>query len=412
MQISKIALAAVAAVAFAGQAQAATAFLTGASATSVNYVKALKGLCGGTFTVYKEATGNTSLGNFFTAKCSQNFANIPGTDAVAFNVSGGSYSAVQNSTLGTGTKFVQALSGTPVAGAGALAGINVVAGITATGTIKSQGGFMDVEPAAFDSSLLDPFGGVEGLADKVAGASFYQAFGVAVSRDLYAALQTKQGLTAAGCTADTLTPACQPTVSRAQYASIASISTNSAKLDINSLFGVPAGKLTLCRRVSTSGTQAASNQFFLNNLTGNGPNAGAEFPADAATYGPGVLATFEVKEGSGTSNARDCLNATGYGIGVLSLENVPAASTGYRFVKLNRVEGFDAANSSQATGINGEYEFAFQSFKFTAGGAGTSAVIDAIDAELTILGATNGLWGAGESQFGRNGNNANVITKQ
>lgn len=412
MQISKIALAAVAAVAFAGQAQAATAFLTGASATSVNYVKALKGLCGGTFTVYKESTGNTSLGNFFTAKCSQNFANVPGTDAVAFNVSGGSYSAVQNSTLGTGTKFVQTLSGTPVAGAGALAGINVVAGITATGTIKSQGGFMDVEPAAFEPSLLDPFGGVEGLADKVAGASFYQAFGVAVSRDLYAALQTKQGLTAAGCTADTLTPACQPTVSRAQYASIASISTNSAKLDINSLFGVPAGKLTLCRRVSTSGTQAASNQFFLNNLTGNGPNAGAEFPADAATYGPGVLATFEVKEGSGTSNARDCLNATGYGIGVLSLENVPAASTGYRFVKLNRVEGFDAANSSQATGINGEYEFAYQSFKFTAAGAGTSAVIDAIDAELTILGATNGLWGAGESQFGRNGNNANVITKQ
>ena len=122
-----------------GQAQAATAFLTGASATSVNYVKALKGLCGGTFTVYKESTGNTSLGNFFTAKCSQNFANVPGTDAVAFNVSGGSYSAVQNSTLGTGTKFVQTLSGTPVAGAGALAGINVVAGITATGTIKSQG---------------------------------------------------------------------------------------------------------------------------------------------------------------------------------------------------------------------------------------------------------------------------------
>lgn len=411
MQISKIALAAVAAVAFAGQAQAATTFLTGASATSVNYVKALKTLCGGTFTVYKETTGNTSLGNFFTAKCSQNFANTPGVDAVAFNVAGGSYSAVQNSTLGTtGVKFVQALSGTAVAGSGALAGINVVAGITATGTVKSAGGFMDVEPAAFDASLLDPFGGVEGLADKVASASFSQAFGVAVSRDLYAALQTKQGLS--GCTADTLTPACQPTVSRAQYASIATSSFNSAKSDINSLFGVPAGKLTLCRRVSTSGTQAASNQFFLNNLTGNGPNFGAEVPADAATYGPGALPTFEVKEGSGTSNARDCLNAAGYGIGVLSLENVPAASTGYRFVKLNRVEGFDAANSSQATGMNGEYEFAYQSFKFTAAGAGSNAVIDAIDAELTVLGTTNGLWGAGESQFSRNGNNANVITKQ
>lgn len=414
MQISKIALAAVAAVAFAGQAQAATTFLTGASATSINYVKALKALCGGSFTVYKEATGTTSLGNFFTAKCSQNFTGLSGTDAVAFNVAGGSYTAVLNSTLGTGgVKFVTALSGTPVAGTGALAGINLVSGITAAGSIQSAGGFMDVEPAAFDPALVEPFGGVEGLADKVSGANFYQAFGVAVSKDLYAALQTAQGLTAAGCTADTLTPACQPTVSRAQYASIASATFNSAKSSINSLFGVPAGKLTLCRRASTSGTQGASNQFFLNNLTGNGPNAGLEAPADAATYGPGVLATFEVVEGAGTGNARDCLNAAGYGIGVLSLENVPAATTGYRFVKLNRVEGFDAANASKGTALKGEYEFVFQSFKFTAAGAGNNAVIEAIDAELTTIGSSvNGLWGASESQFSRNGNNANVITKQ
>lgn len=414
MQVSKIALAALAAVAFAGQAQAATTYLTGASATSINYVKALKALCGGTYTVYKEATGTSSLGNFFTAKCSKDFTGLSGTDAVAFNVAGGSYTAVLNSTLGTaGVKFVTALSGTPVAGTGALAGINVVAGIAAAGSTQSAGGFMDVEPAAFDPALVEPFGGVEGLADKVAGANFYQAFGVAVSKDLYAALQTAQGLTAAGCTADTLTPACQPTVSRAQYASIASATFNSAKSDVNSLFGVPAGKLTLCRRASTSGTQGASNQFFLNNLTGNGPNAGLEPVADAATYGPGALATFEVKEGAGTSDARNCLNAAGYGIGVLSLENVPAATTGYRFVKLNRVEGFDAANASKATAINGEYEFAYQSFKFTAAGAGSNAVIEAIDAELTTIGASvNGLWGAAESQFGRNSNNANVITKQ
>ena len=412
MQFSKIALAAVAAVAFAGQAQAATTFMTGASATSLNYVKALQTLCGGTFTVYKETTSTSSLGNFFTAKCSQDFTGLSGVDAVAFNVAGGSYTAVLNSTLGTGgVKFVTALSGTPVAGTGALAGINLVRGITAAGAIQSVGGFMDVEPGAFDPALVEPFGGVEGLADKVAGANFYQAFGVAVSRDLYAALQAAQGLTPA-CDADNLTPACQPTVSRAQYASIAAATFNSAKTSVNSLFGVPAGKLTLCRRASTSGTQGASNQFFLNNLTGNGPNAGLEAPADAATYGPGVLATFEVMEGAGTGNARDCLNAAGYGIGVLSLENVPAASTGYRYVKLNRVEGFDATTASKGTAINGEYEFAYQSFKFTADGAGTNDVIEAIDAQLTDLGAANGLWGAGQSQFGRNGNNANVVTKQ
>lgn len=410
MQFTKIALAVVATAAIAGQAQAATSYLTGASATSVNYVKALQSLCSGSFAVFKETTGTSSLGNFFTAKCSANFDGLD-VDAVAFEVSGGSYTAVQRS-LGAGLTFVETFTATPVAGTGALAGINVAPGVARSGTVhQSEGGFMDVEPAAFDAALLAPFGGVDALADKVGGASFSQAFGVAVSRDLYAALQTAQGLT--GCTADTLTPACQPTVSRAQYASIASGSFNSAKSSINGLFGVPAGKLTLCRRASTSGTQAASNQFFLNNLTGTGPNGGVESVADAATYGPGALATFEVKEGAGTSNARDCLNAAGYGIGVLSLENVPAASTGYRFVKLNRVEGFDAAHASKGTALAGEYEFAFQSFKFTAAGAGTSAVIEAIDSQLSTIGSSvNGLWGSAESQFGRNGNNANVITKQ
>lgn len=411
MQFTKIALAVVATAAIAGQAQAATSYLTGASATSLNYVKALQSMCSGSFAVFKESTGTTSLGNFFTAKCSQNFDGLD-VDAVAFEVSGGSYTAVQRS-LGTGLTFVENFTATPVAGTQALAGINVAPGVARSTTPQqSEGGFMDVEPAAFDAALLAPFGGVDALADKVGGANFSQAFGVAVSRDLYAALQTAQGLSA-NCTADNLTPACQPTVSRAQYASIAASAFNSAKQNINSLFGVPPGKLTLCRRASTSGTQAASNQFFLNNLTGNGPNAGLEVPADSATYGPGALATFEVKEGAGTSNARDCLNAAGYGIGVLSLENVPAATTGYRFVKLNRVEGFDAATASKGTALAGEYEFAFQSFKFTAAGAGSSAVIEAIDSQLSTIGATvNGLWGSADSQFGRNGNNANVITKQ
>ncbi|WP_290902695.1 hypothetical protein [Aquabacterium sp.] len=417
MKFTKIALAVVATAAIAGQAQAATTFLSGASATSINYVKSLQSLCGGTFAVFKETAGVASLGNFFTAKCSQDFNDLAGVDAVAFNVSGGSYTAILNSSVlptNAGLKFVQTFTATPVLVTDAtspLKDLLVAPGVTATGSIQTEGGFLDIEPAAFDASLLAPYGGVEGLADKIGFANFSQAFGVAVSNSLYTALQAAQGLT--GCGANDLTPACQPTVSRAQYASIATSSFNSAKTSINSLFGVPAGKLTLCRRASTSGTQAASNQFFLNNLTGNGPNAGAEVPADAANYGPtnGIAATFEVKEGAGTSNARDCLNAAGYGIGVLSLENVPAATTGYRFVKLNRVEGFDAAKASKDTAIKGEYEFAFQATKFSVSGAGTNAVIEAIDAGLTSI-SVNGLWGSADSQFGRNGNNANVITKQ
>lgn len=96
MTFTKIALAAVATLAIAAQAQAATVNLTGASATSIAYVKALKGLCGGTFTVYKTDATTTALGNFFTAKCSSNFSGLSNAggvavDAVAFNVSGGSF---------------------------------------------------------------------------------------------------------------------------------------------------------------------------------------------------------------------------------------------------------------------------------------------------------------------------------
>lgn len=428
MKFTKIALAVVATAAVAGQAQAATAYLSGASATSVNYVKALQKLCtnaSGTFVVYKNATGTTALGNFYTAKCSADFDGLSGIDAVAFNVSGGSFTAIQNSSLlpsNAGLPFVQNLTGTPVAGTGVLAGISLVPGIATSGTpVQTEGGFLDIEPAAFQSSLLTPYGGVDGLADKVGFASYSQAFGVAVSPSLYTALQTAQGITVPGG-ADATLPVYQPTISRAQYASIASGSSNTAKKNINSLFGVPAGKLTLCRRASSSGTQAASNQFFLNNLTGNGPNGGLEAPASVVNYGPtnSIVGTFEVIEASSTTNAVACLNGTGYRIGVLSLENIPAAGTTYRFVKLNRVEGYDqsgtgaAFKASKATAVNGEYEFAYQGVKFSVAGAGNSAVIEAIDAELaTNLGETvNGLWGSSESKFGRNGNNANVITKE
>jgi hypothetical protein len=414
MKFSKIALAAVAATAFAGQAQAATTFLTGASATSNNYVFALKSLCSGSFVVHKTTTATDSLGNFFTAKCSQDFDGLTGVDAVAFNVAGGSYTAVQAS-LGAGVAFVQNTSGTTtVPGTTTLAGVNLVTGVaTSGGNVQSVGGFLDIEPAAFDADLLAPFGGAEALVDKTEGAQFFQAFGVAVSNSLYTALQTAQGLT--GCTANSLTPACQPTVSKAQYATIASGSFNSAKTNINGLFGVPQAKLTLCRRAATSGTQASSNQFFLNTFVGQGPNFGASLPATTAGYpasGAEATPTFEVQEGAGTGDARNCLNAPGYGIGVLSLENKPSATSGYRFVKLNRVEGYDNAAASKGTAVAGEYEFQFQGAKFTAAGAQSNPVIEAIDAALANIGPTVfGLWGSAESEFTRGGLNTNSLVK-
>jgi len=424
MKFTKIALAAVATIAFVGSAQAGTRYLTGASATSLNITKALVGLCTdatGTATVYKQDTTTTALGNFFTVKCSVDFSGLSGTDAVALNIDGGSFTAVDASTGGVGVKFVPTTGGTAVAGTSNLAGIALRTGVTAVGTQVSEGGFMDIEPAAFGSALIDGFGGAESLAPNLAASTFNQGFGVAVSKKLYQDMQTAQGINAATCAgaADERAPACQPTISRAQYATIVSSDFNEPKTAGAAFLGSAAGKLTLCRRVDTSGTQAASNQYFLNNLTGGTPSVGgASLPANSSGYpltGVDALATFGVSEGSTTGNARTCLSSTTTAsIGVLSLENTPAVTDNYRFVKISRVEGFDVTgtNRSKATAKSGEYDFVFNSMKYTAAGAGSSDVIEAIDAKLNDLTTNTGLFGSTESAYNRGGNNANVITKK
>lgn len=383
-----------------GPAQAVTAYLTGSSSLANAYIRALRNLCGGNFVVYKNDSGVSRSGDIFTAKCSQTFSGVSGIDAVAFNVEAGSFSAIESSTRGVGARrfFITEFVGQPEAGVGDLSGLNVVPGANYRATpVASEGGFMDMEPAAFDPKLIEPYGGVEGLADGVASSSSQQVFGVAVSKDLYDALQAAQGIPS-NCGSF---EACQPTISRAQYASIVSMTANSAKFSINSLLGVPQGKLTLCRRTNKSGAQAASNQYFLNFMTGNGPNGGADMPADAATYGSGVLPSFEVVEARSTSIAMNCLNLPGYRIGIISLVR-PYYYGSVRYVRLNRVPVLGNLDYS-ATARSGEYDFVYRVFKFTAAGAGTSAVIEAIDQTMTDLasGQNSSLGGALISTAGR-----------
>jgi hypothetical protein len=421
MQFNKIALAALATVAFVGQANALTAtaprYLTGASATALNVTRALQALCvdAGATNKLKLFTkdGNlTKTGNFFTVQCQNaagtatvKFAGV-NADTVAINVDGGSFTAVDNSTTGgNAATFVTPTATTFSTGTGNLAFLGAgVAVVTTTESKVSEGGFMDVEPAAF-GGLVDAYGDLSG---NFTNASFYQGFGVAVSKGLFSALQSAQGITVTTGAADLL-PANQPTISRAQYASIVTGLENQPKTDVKAFFNLAnAGKLTLCRRVATSGTQAASNQYFLNTLTGNGPNFGAGTPADV---GYTETAAFKVVENATSGNARTCLgSATAYNIGVLSLENAPAATDTYRFVKLGRVEGADGV-LNKATILSGEYDFVFNSFKFSAAGNGNSDLIEAIDAKLGAdLGANAGLVGT-EYTFSRQGNNANVLSK-
>ena len=371
MQFTKIALAA-AVTLVAAQAQAATVYLAGASATAANYRSALTSLCSGTATTYT----NTSDSNKFAVKCSVNFNGIPGVDAVSFNVSGGSFTAITTSAGNATDVFVDVAATNP--------------NTALTAPRKSEGGFLDIDAAAFPASELANAG--LSAAPATQAAAFSQVFGVAVSPDLYTALQTAQGLT--GCGIDSLSAACQPSISKAQYTSIVSESFNTAKQEINTILGVGnnGDLLTVCRRVSTSGTQASSNQYFLNAyIGGDGAAAGALAPAGLPDYSPANtgLTSFDVQEGAGTGNARTCLSNAGYALGVLSLENAVDLTTRaggqradrkFRFVKINGVAAYDGANNT-ATAKAGQYDFWFTSQKYGHTANGT-AVVNAIDAKL------------------------------
>lgn len=370
MKFTKIALAA-AVTLVAAQAQAATVYLAGASATSANYRSALTSLCSGTATTFT----NTSDSNKFAVKCSVNFTGIPGVDAVSFNVSGGSFTAITTSVGNATDVFVDVAAANP--------------NTALTAPRKSEGGFLDIDAAAFPSAELVNAG--LSAAPATQAAAFSQVFAVAVSPDLYTALQAAQGLTVG---LDNVTAANQPSITKAQYTSIVSDSFNTAKQEINTILGVGTNGdlLTVCRRVSTSGTQASSNQYFLNAFVGgDGAAGGALIPADAANYASANsgLTSYDVQEGAGTSNARTCLSNPGYAVGVLSLENAfdlttrsggQRADRKFRYVKINGVAAYDGANNT-ATAKAGTYDFWFTSQKFGATPNGT-AVVNAIDAKL------------------------------
>lgn len=400
MKFTKIALAA-AVTLVAAQAQAATVYLAGASATQANYRSALVSLCSGTATtIISTADTNKSA-----VKCSVDFTGLPGVNAVAISVNGGSFTAVTTSVGNATETFVNVADNT---------------GNTLTAPRQSEGGFLDIDAAAFPASEYIAFGVTSAPATQP--AAFSQVFGVAVSPALYTALQAAQGLPAS-CGIDSLTAACQPSITKAQYTSIVSDSFNTAKQDVNAILGVGAAgdKLTVCRRVSTSGTQASSNQYFLNAFVGgDGAAAGALSPADQATYGAGSgLDSYEVQEGSGTGNARTCLSAAGYALGVLSLENYPDLTTRtpvradrkFRYVKINGVAAYDGNEAtpgkSTASAKAGKYDFWFTSQKF-ASTANGQAVVDAIDAKLGTV-DLNGLFGNGLSAAKRTSNTSPVF---
>ena len=233
------------------------------------------------------------------------------------------------------------------------------------------GGFSDVEAALWGYDVTSY--GTE------TAINVQQTFGVVVTTKLYRALQVAQGIyldTNAADTADSAySPANAPNLTSAQYAAIAK-SGGGYQTDWSPILGSTAGtgkNVYLVRRTGTSGTQASSNAFFMNNPCASGAPSGQLTAAALAQ----TTASFIVTEASGTSSVKSGLVAINnhasqnFGLGVVSLENLPAPE--YKFVKIDGVhpEAGDTTYA-RATSMDGSYKFVMEMVSFvSAAAAGT-----------------------------------------
>jgi hypothetical protein len=222
---------------------------------------------------------------------------------------------------------------------------------------QSAGGFSDVEAALFqdvlDSTSFNNPGVKSNLV--VTSTSIAQSFGVVVSRSLYAALQSAQGLTASGCTADNITPACQPNITRSQYASLVAGQSAGSIADwgVLGLGSAPDGKVRIARRDKFSGTQASSNNFFL----GRRCSVGGLDPAGAGDSTSTLIVTESVTTGNALTTLSDASN---WAIGVVSLENKATAGSyagggKWRYLKLDGVAISDDTNTAEGSVGNGKH---------------------------------------------------------
>lgn len=342
-------------------------FVSGASALSASFGNVVAAMCdtAGGGVVTENSCGSAGR----VVRCTKGKSDS-GFSGVAFAVS-------KRDTDGSFAGVGNVINGTPITGWCDTTGENTTtaiapdAGLTDVDTnvwvgMAKTGALSETVPEATGVSLNGGFAG--------------QGFGVMASEGLYQAMQTVQkaaGRLPSTCIVGDFTPgACQPSISKEEYAATV--------VDGNLAYVLPstvpvAGYVSplsgttdpvhICRRVETSGTQAASNVYFLNNSCGNAdPTKGAQPPRKVDftggtavvlnTTAHGVAGNFEdfggagvftVFEGSGTGDARNCLSrrslgnnpanvadgAGTYAVGVVSLENSPA--TGRRFLKIDGV---------------------------------------------------------------------------
>lgn len=229
-----------------------------------------------------------------------------------------------------------------------------------------DGGVSDEEPAVFlapvnmPATILTDAGAVAPTAftnadfDSTPKTLFQTGFGLFVSAPLYTALQTAQSTTG--------TPNF-PSVVASSMLRLGFVSSTLGWKALN--VANPTNQVNICRRDIGSGTQAASNIFFLQNpLNGTvtvspllNSNSSSGLTTNSLANIANTAGKLFVFEAASTGQVKDCLNAantaSAYAIGVMSLENGSAA--GYKLVNI------DGAVASRDSFKAGNYGFFMES---------------------------------------------------
>jgi len=419
MQFTKIAIA-LAIVSGFGTAAAAPdvnriAISSGASASKGNLAIGMASLCtaaAGVFTEFTNGTSNVSAyvcanaaltsgpAGTYATLAPANFILFAGTQfaELRLNVGGGSFTSVcQVGNWPSGTQCPPQDNY-----------VNPAAAVLATLEVEPAGsrrvgGLTDLEPNGFLPTVRAGIANVPGA--QLLNAGFIQTFGVAVSNELYNAMYTAQAATlGVGCTGASYSrPECVPVIGKAQMASIMSGNTASDAYVRGANFLAPQlgnpTQLTYARRVNTSGTQAAAQQYFLGSVCNTSPLT--------VVVGGGSANAITVANFGSTGNVRTQLNGAGFSIGIMSGENNQAETW-----KWIRVGGMQMAESAlpadgsvtvtnTATAKNGTYDFWFLSR------VARTAAVPAAEFWTPVVGAINaapftttkGLFRATETNF-------------
>ncbi|MCA3243140.1 MAG: hypothetical protein ING89_17745 [Rubrivivax sp.] len=417
MHFTKIALAAAALCAAAAATAAPNtsriALSAGASAIQGNITLAMVALCtanSGTATSFVSGNFTTVVcanspvvggaGNSYVTKPNADFINFSGMPfaEIRFNVANGSFGSVQILN-GTAFTFRDPATLTQIA---APAGAVIIGGVS------------DVETNRFPSGTI----GTNTLFPNAKlGAA--QTFGVAASTALYTKMfdaQKAAGLIPASClVGDTGLSYCIPNIAKAQMATIMANNEFNAAYSkgLGFLTGVPADdgiELRYLRRVSTSGTQAAAQNYFLglpcsrDTLTIVDEPTSVD-PAGFSTFNNALIGAIRVFGLGGTGDVRTELNkldldpgvpvVANYALGVVSGEN-NQTSQNWRWLRVDgapigeNATPATAGNTNVNTLKDGSYSFYFE-LTYTGGSVTNQGYWATISNSVKSLAAPVGL---------------------